>query len=157
MVTRCSSAAIALHGTIYQPRFLIIVGETSTFLILYQTHKQETQFMGHQVWQRPCVPLLQLTARDSTGNVVCRSTTRDSHIPCLWVRHLIRGPWRSFLPPRSTVLTPQLVGGDLTHSCRVRAGVGQGPDALPIHPVGPFIYLYCRGRHRGVPGVDLRS
>ena len=54
------------------------------------------------------------------------------------------GAWRSILPSRSKALTPRLVGGDLTHSCHVRAGVGQGPDALPIHPVGPFISLYRR-------------
>ena len=91
------------------------------------------------------------------GDDVCRTTTRDSHTPCLWIWYLIWGPGRSSLPSRPTALTPRLVGGDLTHSCRVRAGVSQGPDALPIHPVGPLISLYCRSMHRGVPGVDLRS
>ena len=92
-----------------------------------------------------------------SGDDVSRTTTRDSYTPCLWIWYLIWGPGRSFLPPRSTALTPRLVGENLTHSCRVRAGVGQGPDALPIHLVGPPISLYCHSGHRGVPGVDLRS
>ena len=62
-----------------------------------------------------------------SGDDVSRTTTRDSHTPCLWIWYLIWGPGRSSLPPRSTALTPRLVGENLTHSCRVRAGVGQGP------------------------------
>ena len=40
--------------------------------------------------------------------------TQDIHTPCLWVLwvwHLIRGPWRSNLPFRSTTLTPGGGGG----------------------------------------------
>ena len=56
-------------------------------------------------------------------NDVCRSTTGDSYTPWIW--HLIRGPWRSSVPSRSTTLTPGLNAGGQPHSCRLKAGVGK--------------------------------